>query len=93
MKKKKLVKASNCGESVGQPTDSTAQEAETEQDQDGSTEEKSDSESAPKAVEAIVDPDEGIGSPSRQTDSTGMARRSRSPKLRRHRSLGVQSPK
>ena len=33
-----------------------------------------------KEVEANVDQDEGIGSPSLNEDSTGMARRSRSPK-------------
>ena len=87
VKRKKLVKASTCGESVGQPTDSSAQEAETEQDLGDSTEEKPESESAPEAVEAIVDPDEGIGSPSRQPESTGMARRSRSPKPEKARKL------
>ena len=60
VKRKKLVKASTCGESVGQPTDSSAQEAETE-DLGDSTEEKSDNESAPEAVEATVDTDEGLG--------------------------------
>ena len=86
LKKKKLVKASTCGESVGQPTDSSAQEAETEQDLGDSPEEKSDSESSAEAVEAHVDPDEGIGSPSRQ-DSTGVARRSRSPKPEKTKKL------
>ena len=87
LKKKKLVKASTCGESIGQPTDSSAQEAETEQDLGDSPEEKSDSESSAEAVEAHVDPDEGIGSPSRQEDSTGVARRSRSPKPEKTKKL------
>ena len=72
--KKKPVKASTCGELVGQPTDSSAQEAETEPDLGDSLEEKSDNESSHEAVEANVDQDEGIGSPSRNEDSTGMAR-------------------
>ena len=43
--KKKPVKASTCGELVGQPTDSSAQEVETEPDLGDPLEEKSDSES------------------------------------------------
>ena len=85
--KKKPVKASTCGELVGQPTDSSAQEVETLPDLGDSLEEKSDNESSPEAVEANVDQDEGIGSPSRNEDSTGMARRSRSPKPEKTKKL------
>ena len=85
--KKKPVKASTCGELVGQPTDSSAQEVETEPDLGDSLEEKSDNELSTEAVEANVDQDEGIGSPSRNKDSTGMARRSRSPKPEKAKKL------
>ena len=76
VKRKKLSKAPTCGESVGQPTDSSAQEAETE-DQGDTTEEKSDVETAPEVAEAAVTTDEGLGS----------SRRSRSPRTERTRKL------
>ena len=76
IKKKKLSKAPTCGESVGQPTDSSAQEAETE-DQGDNTEEKSDVDTAPEAAEEAVTTDEGLGS----------SRRSRSPRMEMTRKL------
>ena len=76
VKRKKLSKAPTCGESVGQPTDSSAQEAETE-DQRDTKEEKSDVETAPEVVEEAVTTDEGLGS----------SRRSRSPRTERTRKL------
>ena len=84
---KKPVKASTCGELVGQPTDSSAQEVETETDLGDSQEEKSESESSPEESAASLDHDEGLGSPSRTDDSSGKSRRLRSPKYEKEKKL------
>ena len=81
--KKKLVKTSTCGELVGQPTDSSAQEVETEPDLGDSQEEKSESESSPQESAASLDQDEGLGSPSRTDDSSQEDHEARSLRKRR----------
>ena len=85
--KKKPVKTSTCGELVGQPTDSSAPEVETEHDLGDSDDEQSELESSLKKSATTPDHDEGLGSPSRTSCSSWTARRSRSPTYEKERKL------
>ena len=84
--KKKPVKTSTCGELVGQPTDSSAPEVETEHDLGDSDDEQSEESSLKKSA-TTPDHDEGLGSPSRTSCSSGTPRRSRSPTHEKERKL------